>query len=53
MDSPLVHTDFSQAIQRQVDAFADAHPYGAGKQERMRVQSICLAQFLLQGRILL
>ena len=53
MDSPLVYADFLQAVQRQVDAFADAHPYGAGEQERIRVQSICTSQFLLQGWILL
>ncbi len=49
MDCPLVLDDLSQTVQRQVDTFADAHPYGADEQDCIGLQRVDAAQFLLQG----
>src|SRR5438876_11036446 len=53
MDRPLVRADLAQAVQRQIDAFADADSGGAREQERVGGQVIGAAQFLLQELIVL
>ena len=45
---PLVRSDLAQAIQRQIDAFADADSGGARQQQGKGVQAGAAAQFLLQ-----
>ena len=53
MECPLFTSHLPQAVQRQVDAFTNAHPRRADQQECVRVEIIDSAQFLLQELILL
>jgi hypothetical protein len=50
---PLIWSYVPQAVQRQIDAFADTNSRGADDQESIRGQIIGSAQFLLQALILL
>ena len=51
MERPLVRSDFSQAVEGQVDAFADTETGGADKQECIRSQVIGAPQLFLQELI--
>jgi hypothetical protein len=52
MERPLFGSHLPQAIQRQVDAFADADSRSADEQEGIRVEIISPAQLLLHELIL-
>jgi len=52
-NGPLLGTHLSQAVQRQVGAFAEAEASGAHEQERITEQIVGSAQFLLQALIVL
>src|SRR6266568_112753 len=53
MQRPLVRTDLAQAVQRQIDTFADTDSGGASEQQRERRQVAGARQFLLQELIVL
>ena len=53
MQGPLVWAQVPQAVQGQIEAFADADSSGAGEQERIGSQIVGSSQFLLQELILL
>jgi hypothetical protein len=53
MDSPLLRAGASQAVIRQIDAFADTHAGVAEQQEDISAQVVAAEQLLLQELILL
>jgi hypothetical protein len=48
VQGPLVGTELPQAIQRQIDALADADSSGAGEQERIGREIVGAAQFVAE-----
>ena len=53
MQRPLVGTDLPQAVQGQIDTFADADSSGAREQPRQGRQIAGATQFLLQELVVL
>src|SRR3989442_1434781 len=53
MQRPLVRSEWPQAVQSQIDAFANADSGGAGQQKGIGRQVIGSAQFLLEELIIL
>jgi len=49
---PLLWPYLPQAVQREMDAFADADPGGTDEQQRLGGEIIAAAQFLLQELVL-
>ena len=49
---PLVGSDLSSAIERQVDAFTNADSSDASEQESIGIQGVCPAQFLLESSVI-
>ena len=52
MDSPLVGAERAQAIEGEIDTFADAHAGVTEKQEGITEQVIAAQKFLLDQLIL-
>lgn len=48
MQRPLVRSQWSQTVQREINAFAYAHTSGTGEQQGIRRQVIDAVEFLLQ-----
>jgi hypothetical protein len=53
VDGPLAGSDCAQAIEGEIDAFADAHAGVAEKKQRITGQVIAPPQFLLDELVLL
>ena len=53
VDGPLAGPEFAQTIEREIDAFPDAHAGVAEKKQRITGQVIAPPQFLLDELVLL